>query len=71
MSKPQEAVAMDYKVGDIVALKSGGPSMTVTDFGDFSMSGVKQGVLCVWFDGSKKMEAVFPPDSLEHCNQKR
>jgi uncharacterized protein YodC (DUF2158 family) len=62
---------MDYKIGDIVALKSGGPSMTVTDFGDFSSSGVKRGVLCVWFDGTKKMEGVFPPEALEPCNQSR
>ncbi len=40
----------DFKPGDVVALKSGGPKMTFE--GETSYGGE---ALCVWFDG-KKME---------------
>ena len=53
------------KIGDVVILKSGGPPMTVHNIGDYTMKGLNPGLLCVWFDGSKKMEDVFHPNSVE------
>ncbi len=50
----------DFKVGDVVVLKSGGPEMTI-DYIDDSRSEAK----CVWFDDRKKLEAYFNPDSLQ------
>ncbi len=53
------------KKGDTVMLKSGGPIMTVQSLGDYSMSGIEDGALCVWFDGNSPMEKVFDVDGLE------
>ena len=52
----------ELKVGDIVRLKSGGPKITVEQLGE---NYGKQQAWCIWFDGTKKMEGVFPPDALE------
>jgi uncharacterized protein YodC (DUF2158 family) len=49
----------EFQKGDVVQLKSGGPTMTVQDIGDFTSSGIEDGVLCVWFDGKKKYSEVF------------
>lgn len=56
---------MQHKIGDVVILKSGGPPMTVHNIGDYSSRGLNPGVLCVWFDGSKRVEDVFHPDTIE------
>ena len=46
----------EFKVGDIVRLKSGGPKMTVEILlGDGELK-------CQWFDGSELQEARFDPD---------
>jgi uncharacterized protein YodC (DUF2158 family) len=48
-----------FKVGDLVRLKSGGPTMTVDDtdkFGDIE---------CVWFAGKKLERDRFAPGTLE------
>ncbi|AUR89437.1 protein of unknown function DUF2158 [Vibrio phage 1.123.O._10N.286.48.F3] len=42
------------KAGDIVKLKSGGPSMTVGGFSSDSRI-----ITCAWFDGSELKEAQF------------
>lgn len=51
-----------FKIGDRVVLKSGGPDMTVTNVGD-QMGRLM--VWCSWFDGMKPSAATFPPDALE------
>jgi uncharacterized protein YodC (DUF2158 family) len=48
-----------FNVGDLVALKSVSPTMTVSAIGTTMVS-------CVWFDGSKKFQETFPPNALEH-----
>lgn len=53
-----------FKTGDVVQLKSGGPKMTVSQAGKAAMTG-KLSVWCDWFDGTKKMEGTFPPESLK------
>lgn len=53
-----------FKPGDVVALKSGGPKMTVTQVGIANLTG-EPTVWCVWFDGVKKLEDTFPPESLK------
>lgn len=52
---------MDFKAGDVVKLKSGGPLMTVDSVGNYS--GVKK-VLCVWFENSNRYTNLFVPESL-------
>jgi uncharacterized protein YodC (DUF2158 family) len=61
----KEKEMSDFNIGDVVKLKSGGPSMTVHDSGDYSPAGSNPGLLCVWFDGAKKFEEVFHPRVLE------
>ena len=48
-----------YKVGDVVQLKSGGPSMTVEGYRDYDGH-----VICQWFAGNKLQSGVFDPDSI-------
>lgn len=49
----------DFKLGDIVQLKSGGPAMTVSGHRGRSL-------VCEWFDHSGKHSAhVFEPSSLK------
>lgn len=64
---------MEFKAGDIVRLKSGGPKMTVEKVGETYMTG-EQGVWCVWFEkiGNKqnvKQQETFSPVLLEHYKQ--
>ena len=51
-----------FKIGDVVKLKSGGPKMTITTVGERYGTPT---VWCVWFDGTKKYDGTFPPESLE------
>lgn len=54
-----------FKIGDLVTLKSGGPTMTVcsppAEYGYAS----HQSVEAQWFDGSKVMDKVFPVEALK------
>jgi uncharacterized protein YodC (DUF2158 family) len=52
---------MAFKVGDLVKLKSGGPTMTVTRVDDL---GIRTIVRCTWFAGSKNERGDFPLETL-------
>jgi len=52
----------EFKIGDTVTLKSGGPIMTVEEI--LSNNHVR----CQWFAGKKLESGVFPPDSLTRAN---
>jgi uncharacterized protein YodC (DUF2158 family) len=49
----------NFKAGDVVRLKSGGPPMTIEGIGKYSMGATQDRAKCVWFEGMKRMEAVF------------
>ena len=51
--------AENFKLGDVVQLKSGGPSMTVTYVGS------ENTLYCKWFEGSKVHEGEFPSSALK------
>jgi len=51
------------KDGDVVALKSGGPKMTVSRLEDNGTMAV-----CAWFDGNKRDFGTFPVTSLVKVN---
>jgi uncharacterized protein YodC (DUF2158 family) len=53
---------VEFKKGDTVQMKSGGPIMTVTNIGDRLG---ELAVWCMWFEKTKKMEDTFPPEALE------
>jgi uncharacterized protein YodC (DUF2158 family) len=50
-----------FKTGDVVMLKSGGPKMTITKINSSSE------VWCAWFEGSKKSSSYFESNSLKHA----
>lgn len=54
---------MNWKVGDVVQLKSGGPAMTVTYYGPgFSRDTI---VTCQWFVNNEQKSGDFPPEALK------
>jgi uncharacterized protein YodC (DUF2158 family) len=63
----------EFKAGDLVQLKSGGPIMTVEQVGKTAML-QEDGVWCVWFErvGSKQVaeRETFPPVVLEKAEKR-
>ena len=63
---------MEFKPGDLVRLKSGGPLMTVEQVGEKALTG-GEAVWCVWFEKvGNKQEAKrddFPPVVLERSSK--
>jgi len=55
----------EFKKGDVVCLKSGGPDMTVVDLGNYGPLGPKDGVKCQWFDKATRREEVFESETLK------
>jgi len=58
-----------YKIGDIVFLVTGGPSMSVSDVQHYrdEFSGTYK---CQWFAGKKLDSGIFPEESLTQTNPK-
>lgn len=56
-------MAEELKIGDVVQLKSGGPSMTLEEI-DFT-----GGALCAWFEGKKVEKRTFQLTSLEKAKK--
>lgn len=58
-----------FKIGDIVILKSGGPSMTITNDKtgvDLSKGKVWNGNYdCKWFDDKTMQKGRFPQNTIE------
>lgn len=53
-------MAIEFKVGDIVVLKSGSPKMTVE-----SVSATSTLIRATWFSGSKHNSETFNPGAIE------
>ena len=64
----------NFKNGDIVRLKSGGPDMTVI-VDDSALAVMvaemskKNWVNCEWFDGKMRRQAEFPPAALNQVSK--
>ncbi len=69
-----------FKVGDIVVLKSGGPRMTITRKNGqgtdtwqgktneqvLKIQGYKDGdLICVWFENNQLKEGIFPHETVQ------
>jgi uncharacterized protein YodC (DUF2158 family) len=57
MSEPKR----EFSVGDVVALKSGGPDMTIEDTWQ---DGLRVNARCAWFVDQKKLIADFDVRTL-------
>jgi uncharacterized protein YodC (DUF2158 family) len=60
-------MADSFTAGDVVRLRSGGPSMTVEEVGTNDAG--KPTVWCIWFDITKKISGDFPAATLKHETQ--
>ena len=57
-------MAEQFKIGDFVRLKSGGPSMTVTSLDCYGLGVIE--VSCFWFDDKQhEHKTTLPADVLE------
>lgn len=56
---------IQFKVGEVVKLKSGGPDMTVRSPPDLH----RDYYVCQWFAGKKLEQGNFPQDALEAVSQ--
>jgi uncharacterized protein YodC (DUF2158 family) len=55
-----------FQPGDVVRLKSGGPRMTVVNYGKYGMAATKESYKCKWFDDKNKLvEDTFTEAELE------
>jgi uncharacterized protein YodC (DUF2158 family) len=54
---------MGFKVGDVVRLKAGGASITISKL--FKSPEGREMVQCTWFDKPREHRAAFVIDSLE------
>ena len=57
-------MADQFKLGDVVQLKSGGPKMRVINVDQTAFGGGLK-VFCVWFIGDEKREDAFEPEALK------
>jgi uncharacterized protein YodC (DUF2158 family) len=57
-----------FKVGDVVQLKSGGLKMTIDAIDKFGMGSTRDEARCVWFEGSKRNQALFELPVLKKAN---
>jgi len=63
---------MDFKVGDVVVLKSGGPNMTIEKIGPRNSTNAENVIHCVWFvnlQGDEQLKnGEFVPETLRKPN---
>jgi uncharacterized protein YodC (DUF2158 family) len=56
----------EFKKGDVVRLKSGGPKMTIDNVDNYGTSNKPSiRAACIWFDGGEKKEGNFSPETIE------
>ncbi len=59
------SAVLEYQIGEIVKLKSGGPDMTIRSKANTSGSSY----YCQWFAGKKLEQGQFSVESLEYVNK--
>lgn len=60
----------EFKIGDVVELKSGGPAMTITALGDEALGGGDGDVEATWFDGKAFDSETLPRAALKRRDPK-
>lgn len=61
----------EFKIGEIVQLKSGGPKMTVSDTAPLAALHKPNYIQCQWFAGSKLESGNFHKDSLVKVTEEK
>ena len=59
----------DFKEGDVVQLKSGGPEMTIEEIIHVAESG-EYVAICKWFDVNEIKKEVFHLSSIKYPDEK-
>jgi uncharacterized protein YodC (DUF2158 family) len=54
----------EFKAGDVVQLKSGGPKMTIEGIGKYGLAATHEQAKCVWFEGTNRKAGVFDLQTL-------
>ncbi len=54
----------EFKDGDVVRLKSGGPEMTIEGIDKYGTGATRDNAKCVWFEGKNLKSAVFELHTL-------
>lgn len=57
---------MEFKVGDTVQLKSGGPTMTIEGIGEYDRGSSQISAYCYWFSVDEVKSQVFRVEMLKH-----
>lgn len=61
-------MSAQFKSGDVVRMKSGGPKMTVA-WCDYEFEGAsQQTAFCEWFEGAKPLGRKFAASTLKLCD---
>jgi uncharacterized protein YodC (DUF2158 family) len=60
-------MADEFKTGDVVELKSGGPEMTIESLDDFGAGRLR--ARCVWFEKNKRNAALFELPTLKKVTE--
>lgn len=56
---------MEFKAGDLVQLKSGGPTMTIGDIGKYGYDNFLS-ANCLWFSADEPKQQLFRLEMLKH-----
>lgn len=61
----------EFKVGETVQLKSGGPVMTIDEIGQYEATGAgaKEKAKCFWFSGAVLKEGLFGLGTLKAATE--
>jgi uncharacterized protein YodC (DUF2158 family) len=60
---------LPFPIGAVVKLKSGGPVMTVENFGEYGIGDKSIRALCVYFENNKRIEQDFALEALEEIQK--
>jgi uncharacterized protein YodC (DUF2158 family) len=61
---PHHGAILEFKIGNLVQLKSGGPTMTITSKDNYDARGEEE-VACTWYVGGERNKESFDPETLK------
>jgi uncharacterized protein YodC (DUF2158 family) len=61
----------EFKVGEVVKLRSGGPDMTIEGIGKYGMAATDDSAKCVWFEKTNRKEGIFALPLLKHAEPRQ